>query len=178
MATREQQRRIMGPLAIAVGLFLGAVVAASPVAATSMPVEFDANGGNGAPVTQTCDTGTTIALSATTPTRDGYTFTGWNTAADGSGTAFSAAASMACMGMMLFAQWHVNSGSVTFNGNGGTGAGAAQSCAMGNIITLSETEPTRTGYWFTGWNTSPDGSGRALAPGVKHLCDTFTLYAQ
>ena len=178
MTAREQQRRIMRPLAVAVGLIFGAVVSASPAAASSRPIEFDANGGNGAPANQTCDSGTTVTLSATTPTRDGYTFTGWNTAADGSGTALPAATSMACMGLMLFAQWHVNNGSVAFNGNGGNGAGAAQSCAMGNVITLSETEPTRSGYWFTGWNTSPDGSGRSLAPGVKHLCDTFTLYAQ
>ena len=55
--------------------------------ATKCTVTFDANGGTGAMDVLTADLGTTVTLPASTFTRDGYVFAGWNTAADGTGTA-------------------------------------------------------------------------------------------
>ena len=42
-------------------------------------VTYDANGGSGAPESQTKTHGTALTLSSIVPTRDGYTFLGWST---------------------------------------------------------------------------------------------------
>ena len=46
-------------------------------------VEYDANGGSGAPAAQSKTHGTALTLSSDVPTRTGYTFDGWATSADG-----------------------------------------------------------------------------------------------
>ena len=51
-------------------------------------VKYDANGGSGAPATQAKHLGTTLTLSSTTPTRDGYSFGSWNTSSSGTGTSY------------------------------------------------------------------------------------------
>lgn len=67
-------------------------------------VTFDANGGTGTMADQTASTAT--ALITNTFTRAGYTFTGWNTAADGSGTAYADRASYPFSAdATLYAQW-------------------------------------------------------------------------
>jgi len=55
-------------------------------------VKYDANGGSGAPSEQTKTFKVDLTLSSTKPTRQGYTFTGWNTKKDGSGTSYAAGA--------------------------------------------------------------------------------------
>ncbi len=51
-------------------------------------VKFDANGGSGTMQSQTYVYDSAAVLPANTLTRTGYTFAGWNTKADGSGTAY------------------------------------------------------------------------------------------
>jgi uncharacterized repeat protein (TIGR02543 family) len=46
---------------------------------------YDLQGGTGQPDDQTGDPESDVTVSSTVPTRDGYTFDGWNTEADGSG---------------------------------------------------------------------------------------------
>lgn len=71
---------------------------------SSFTVSFDSNGGSGAMADQSASSAT--ALSANAFTRSGYTFAGWNTAADGSGTAYADGASYAfTSSTTLFAQW-------------------------------------------------------------------------
>ena len=50
----------------------------------SYTVSYNANGGSGAPASQTKTYGTTLTLSSPKPTRSGYTFSGWMTANGGS----------------------------------------------------------------------------------------------
>lgn len=52
-------------------------------------VSYNANGGSGAPSSQTKTYGTNLTLSKTIPTRDGYKFVSWNTKSDGSGTSYA-----------------------------------------------------------------------------------------
>lgn len=69
-------------------------------------VSYNANGGSGAPSAQDKRYDITLTLSSTVPTRTGYTFTGWNTAADGTGTAYAAGATYSANAdVTLYAQW-------------------------------------------------------------------------
>lgn len=77
--------------------------------ATLYDLSFDLNGALGTvPTTQSLvegETGTTI----TNPIRDGYTFKGWNTEADGSGTAWELETTpMQANNVTLYAQWEEN----------------------------------------------------------------------
>ncbi|NDA60105.1 MAG: hypothetical protein EBY56_09385, partial [Actinobacteria bacterium] len=66
---------------------------------------YDANSGTGAPAVQDCVSGS-WTVSSTAPTRSGYTFTGWNTVAGGTGTAYAAGDTITCNGdETLYAQW-------------------------------------------------------------------------
>ena len=69
---------------------------------------YDANGGENAPIGQEL-TGTkpiSTTISTNTPTRDGYTFAGWNTLADGTGTSYSAGGSISISAnTTLYAKW-------------------------------------------------------------------------
>ena len=56
---------------------------------SSASLAFDLNGGVSGPSTATGGGGSSVAVPTTEPTRDGYTFTSWNTAADGTGTSYS-----------------------------------------------------------------------------------------
>ena len=69
-------------------------------------VNYDANGGSGAPDEQVRDGGTSLTLSSTVPTREGYAFAGWNTAADGSGASYAAGEAYTTDDdVTLYAQW-------------------------------------------------------------------------
>ena len=74
--------------------------------ATKCTVTFDANGGAGSMDVLTADLGTTVTLPASTFTRDGYVFAGWNTAVDGTGTAIVNGGQLTLgSDATLYAQW-------------------------------------------------------------------------
>ena len=69
-------------------------------------ITFDANGGKGTMGTQTVKPNEATALTANTFTRADYDFTGWNTAKDGTGTAYGDKANIATNeNVTLYAQW-------------------------------------------------------------------------
>ena len=69
-------------------------------------ITYDANGGSGAPAAQQKGEHVNINLSGAKPTRDGYIFTGWNTAQDGSGDSYAPGAAYTADGdATLYAQW-------------------------------------------------------------------------
>ena len=141
-------------------------------------IAYDANGGSGDPPDQTCTSGN-VTLSSTAPTRSGYAFAGWNTAANGSGTNHATGASVSCANLTLYAQWAANALGVTYNSQGGSNVtdGDATTTTGGAIAALP-TDPTRDGYSFTGWFTAASG-GSEITAGAAHGQDAdFTLYAQ
>lgn len=148
--------------------------------ANTYTVAFNANGGSGAPAAQTKTYGVTLKLSSTKPTRAGYTFTGWNTAANGSGTAYAAGANYtANSAVTLYAQWKLNTYKISFDARGGSGAPGAVTKTHGVSIKLPTTKPTRSGYTFVEWNTKADGTGTAYAPGATYTGNAnATLYAR
>ena len=96
-------------------------------------------------------------LPTTNPTRSGYIFTGWNTKADGSGDAFTAATDVTS-NITVYAQWKDSTTySVTYkDGVDGT-VFADQMTAdlhVGDTTPAYSGTPTRSGYTFTGWEPS------------------------
>ena len=96
--------------------------------ANAYTIRFDGNGGEGdmSELHLTYDDDPT-ALTSNAFTRTGYTYTGWNTAADGTGTAYADAQEVhnlsATPGVVitLYAQWQAHTYTVRFDGNGGEG---------------------------------------------------------
>lgn len=79
------------------------------LAASTYAVGYNANGGSGAPASQTKKYGTNLTLSTVRPIRSGYAFTGWNTKADGSGTDYApGAVYTANAALTLYAKWQQN----------------------------------------------------------------------
>ena len=155
-------------------------------------VKFNANNGSGTMSNQTFTYGTAKNLTANTFTRTGYTFAGWNTKADGSGTSYADKASVNNLSttngatVNLYAQWTPITYYVQFNGNGSTGGSMSnQSFKYGTAQNLTANAFTRTGgYTFAGWNTKADGSGTSYADkaSVNNLSTTngaiVNLYAK
>lgn len=96
-------------------------------------------------------------------TKIGYTFTGWNTERNGSGISFSDEETVLNLTLTnevtLYAQWEANTYQVIFKANGGHGSESSQSIRYDVSATLNQNSFTRTGYTFSGWNTSVDGTG-------------------
>ena len=140
-------------------------------------VAFNANGGSGAPDSQTKWYGTILTLSSTKPTRTGYTFQGWATSASGAVAYQPGGQYGADSDVTLYAVWKANTWTVTFDANGGSGAPEAQTKTYGIDLTLSSTKPTRALYNFLGWATSANGAV-AYASGAKYTANAdITLYA-
>ena len=146
-------------------------------------VTFSANGGTGSVGSVSALSGASLSLpSPASISRPGYVFSGWNTVADGSGTAFDPSSTIILVGpMTLYAQWRqLPAAVVTFVLNGARGSINAISAYDGAIETLP-TPPAlaRPGYVFTGWNTRANGKGSPFAGGAPvTLSASLNLYAQ
>ena len=121
-------------------------------------VTYNANGGTGAPETQTKMLGKDIALSNTLPARANFTFLGWATtngalvAQYQPGDIYAGNANLA-----LFAVWEAVSGApytVTYNANWGTAQPNPQIKTHGVNLTLSTVIPRRDNHNFLGWASS------------------------
>ena len=103
-------------------------------------ITFDTAGGSEiAPITQ--DYGTNITAPAN-PTREGYTFLGWDR---------EIPMTMPAENMTVTAQWEINQYTITFDTAGGSDI-ASITQDYGTAITAPEA-PTREGYTFIGWDT-------------------------
>jgi uncharacterized repeat protein (TIGR02543 family) len=148
-------------------------------------VSFNINGGTGTtPDAQTATAGLTGSI--TLPygsgfSRTGYTFDGWNTLANGTGTNYDAGASYPLTGnITLYARWVYT---VTFRLNGGSGATpATEKVPAGSSITLPrEGLFYRAGYSLSVWSTtdSGTGTGTSYSPGSSYTpTANVTLYAR
>lgn len=144
----------------------------------SYTVAYNANGGSGAPASQTKYYGKTLTLSSATPTRTGHTFKGWATSASGS-VAYAAGASYtANSAVTLYAVWQAHTYSVTYNANGGSRAPGTQTKTYGVTLTLSNAKPTRTNYSFMGWATTANATTAIYSAGGSYTANVaVTLYA-
>ena len=86
--------------------------------------------------------------------------------------------------LTLYAQWGVNTYSIKFNANGGTGTMADLPMTYGTPANLTTNGFSKTGYSFVKWTTNADGTGEDYTNGeeVNNLTAengvTVNLYAQ
>jgi uncharacterized repeat protein (TIGR02543 family) len=127
---------------------------------------------------------TSLATNSGTLTRTNYTFSGWNTAANGGGTSYAAGATGVYVNKdtTLYAQW---SSTITYNGNGYTSAvgtipAATTVIGSANVTLAAPTTLLRSNYTFAGWNTQADGLGTSYASGLTTYAPNgnITLYAR
>lgn len=136
-------------------------------------------GGNGTP-NWDGHTGDTPAIGGNGWTIDGYTFAGWTTNADGSGTKYAPGASWTANGTLtLYAQWTPGQAGLTYDGNGATGGKTdPQNGVTDQKVNVRQNGFTRDGYTFVRWDTQADCRGKAVNPGDKWtLQGSSTLYA-
>lgn len=123
------------------------------------------------------------SITLPSPTRSGYSFSGWYSAATG-GTRYGGGGSSytpTADTLTMYARWTAYQYTISYNANGGTGAPASQQKAHGSSIRLSTTIPTLSGHSFLGWATSSLNAqnGRvAYTPGATYSENVNrTLYA-
>ena len=86
--------------------------------ARTYSVAYNANGGSGAPSSQTKTYNVALTLSSTKPTRTGYSFVQWNTSSDGTGTNYASGASYTTnAAVTLYAQWKLSKVVHIWNGS-------------------------------------------------------------
>lgn len=125
-------------------------------------------------------TGDTPAIGGNGWTIDGYTFAGWTTSPDGSGTKYAPGASWTANGTLtLYAQWTPGEAGLTYDGNGATGGKTdPQNGVTDQKVNVRQNGFTRDGYTFVRWDTQADCRGKAVNPGDKWtLQGSSTLYA-
>ena len=139
----------------------------------------------------------TLTVIANPFTRPGYTFTGWNTQADGRGRAYTAGNGFRLVAdpksnpvntSVLYAQWRINRVTLKFNPNGGTGGYPDITVDAFTTVTIpadaKEPKVQRPGFRFTGWAMKPTpGNGDTiLSPGKGTVSmpdrGSITVYAQ
>jgi uncharacterized repeat protein (TIGR02543 family) len=149
--------------------------------ADTYTLTYDANGGTG---NEPVDANSPYTVGATVTvlgnvgspalTKLYHTFTGWNTAANGSGTAYSASDvfNMPDNNVTLYAIWTADSYAITYDANGGTGnvpVDANSPYEVGESVTVlgnTGTPPLSKPYYsFGGWNTQANGSGTTYQAG-------------
>ena len=109
------------------------------------------------------------------PTKEGYTFAGWNTKADGTGDAVTKD-TVVNEDMTVYAVFKENAAQfkVTFDVDGTTQEVVVEE---GNAIgDKLPADPTKDGYTFVGWNTKADGTGDAVTKDTVVNSD-MTVYA-
>ena len=112
--------------------------------------------------------------------RPWYRFVEWNTAADGTGTAYESCAEYQITGdLNLYAIWEDATRQITYHANDGTEQTTIQTFDSSRYVNLKANNAfTRTGYEITKWNTTADGSGTVYYPGNSDkLTDNLDLYA-
>jgi uncharacterized repeat protein (TIGR02543 family) len=154
-------------------------------------ITYDGNGATSGTVpvdTNSYETGALVTVAGQgSLLRTGYTFIGWNTQPDGSGTNRAAGTTfiIGSSDVTLHAQWTlIPTYTVTYDANGADGGDVPVDTnnyvAGATVMVAGAGALTRTGHVFGGWNTLPDGSGVPRVPGSTFTMGAgdVTLYAQ
>ena len=112
----------------------------------------------------------------------GYTFSGWNTKADGSGVAFAENQQVSfSTDTTLYAQWDevvIVYRTVHFDANGGVGSMASVEVEDSRLYVLPASSFSREGYVFAGWSTTPTAADDTIDAGEEYyVAQDITFYA-
>ena len=153
---------------------------------TTYTVTFNSNDGTDKSYTQTLVSGQAQYLNMNCFYRMGYTFAGWNTSSDGYGTSYNDTGLLLpeeiISDMALYAIWEINTYTVKFDANGGSGEMYNQAFTYGESEKLIPNTFYRTDYKFVGWATTPNGNAvctdeMAVLNLSTQANDEVTLYA-
>ena len=146
------------------------------IPAKTFTVTFNANGGSCSTASKSVTYAGTYG-TLPTPTRTGYTFAGWFTAASGGSSVASGTTVSITANQTLYAHWTANTYTVTFDKNGGNTPSPASKTVTyaGTYGTLATC--TRTGYTFAGWFTAASGGTQVTSGTTVGITDNQTLYA-
>ena len=142
---------------------------------TTVTVTFDANGGSVSTTSKTVTVGSTYG-DLPTPTRTGYSFSGWYTASSGGSQVTSSTTVTNTSNHTLYAHWNANPYTVYFNANGGSVSTSSKTVIYGSTYGTLPT-PTRTGYSFDGWYTASSGGSQVTSSTTVTTASNHTLYA-
>ncbi len=164
-----------------VGSWDGYLYAIGP---TTYDVTYDANGATSGTVptdNNTYYTGDTVTVLTNSGNlaKTHYTFNGWNTSSNGSGTHYAPGATftMGSANVTLYAEWTENpTYAVTYDAQGGSAVDPLTDVPYGSKIT-APTPPTRTGYTFAGWYKEA-GCTNAWGFDTDTVTSDITLYAK
>lgn len=150
-------------------------------------VTYNAAGGTGTPANQNLAYGSTVTAGAA-PTWVGHIFGGWKSSK--SSTVYAAGATIPSTEytdylwnatnptLTMTAQWTLQTYTVAYNANGGSGSVSSQTKTYGTPLTLASSGFTRSLYTLSGWNTASDGGGTAYALGGTYEEEgPATMYA-
>ena len=139
-----------------------------PVYIQQVTLNYNTTGGVSVCEANTIDINTKTTVCADAPTREGYKFTVWNTAQDGSGTTYAPGAEITLSeNVTLYAQWlpyikaYYDKTNITF---AGTCDASDKQVVKGDVITLCDAPQSPFGYTFENW--SINGNGTKYAAGA------------
>lgn len=129
-----------------------------PVYIQQATLNYNTTGGVSVCEANTIDINTKTTVCADAPTRDGYKFTVWNTAQDGSGTTYAPGAEITLSeNVTLYAQWlpyikaYYDKTNITF---AGTCDASDKQVVKGDVITLCDAPTSPFGYTFQKWSVN------------------------
>ena len=96
------------------------------------------------------------ALGLPTPTRRGYTFTGWRETSNQASV--SADSTMPDRSLTIVGNWNINSYSINYDLNSGTASPTPSPNTYTVIDEITIASPTRMGWVFVGWDKNADGT--------------------
>ncbi len=132
--------------------------------------------------TGTYNIGNSVTIKGNTGSlvRTGYSFSGWTSASDGSGTVLTSGTTFttATSNMNFYTKWSANTYTVTYNVNGAAGTPTHTShsyITAGSTVTLTTVGTmVKSGYDFAGWSATPTGS---LLSGGYTTSTDVSIYA-
>ncbi|MDE3031293.1 MAG: InlB B-repeat-containing protein [Acidobacteriota bacterium] len=161
--------------------FSSAIVLFAQWTPNSETLQFSSNTGAGVVSSLTAPYGSSIALpTGAALSKANYSFTGWNTMPDGSGTEMSPGTTFTMSaGQTLYATWSRKAFVVTFVTPGGHSGNAPISVPAGATVTLQPpASEVPTGYSFGGWFTALNGGQLVGRNGTSYTpAGSTALYA-
>ena len=174
------------------GNYAGAVTATAQWTGNTYYVQYNGNGATSGSMSNSTHTyGSAKALTANAYSKTNYSFTGWNTKADGTGDTYTnqqsvtSLTSIAGSTVQLYAQWGQATYTIIFNMNNGSatsGNFGPMTCTCGTSYTLPTGTMVRSGYDFKGWSKTSTATTATYTNGqsitdIGNAGQTITLYA-